>query len=136
VVKWIRSIELDDYVEGFENMGIRGAVMLLDVQFTSESLAKALGIGQSKTLIRKHLSKKFVELIGPIAAQKKMDAMQTKGFQPLDPTEQPKGWGRSRSRSVGSKRGKQKEEEELLCPLEEFPASELMNWWDILPPTP
>lgn len=52
-----------------------------------------------------------------------MDAMQTKGFQPLDPTEQPKGWGRSRSRSVGSKRGKQKEEEELLCPLEEFPAS-------------
>ena len=82
-----------------------------------------MGIGQSKTLIRKHLSKKFVELIGPIAAQKKMDAMQTKGFQPLDPTEQPKGWGRSRSRSVGSKRGKQKEEEELLCPVEEFPAS-------------
>ena len=28
VVKWICSIELDDYVEGFENMGIHGAVMV------------------------------------------------------------------------------------------------------------
>ena len=28
LVNWIRSIELDDYVEGFENMGIHGAVMV------------------------------------------------------------------------------------------------------------
>ncbi len=95
---------------------------LLDVQFTSDSLARALGISHSKSLLRKHLSRKFMELIGPTAAQRKVDAMQSKGFAALDPTEQPKG-GRVRSRSLGSRRGRGHGVETLLCPLNEFPAS-------------
>lgn len=124
VADWVRAIELDSYVGGLENAGIHGAVMLLDVQFTSESLAYALGIGPSKALICKHLAKKFTELIGPIAAQRKMDAMQTKGFQSLDPTEPPRH--RGRSRSFTSKKGKQQQagEEDLLCPLQDFPVIE------------
>lgn len=95
---------------------------LLDVQFTSDSLAKALGISHSQSIIRKHLSRKFMELIGPTAAQRKVDAMQSKGFVSLDPTEQLKG-GRVRSRSVGSRRGRGQGEETLLCPLKDFPAA-------------
>ena len=95
----------------------------MDVQFTSESLARALKISNTKTLIRTHLSRKFMELIGPIAAQKKVDAMQVKGFQPHDPTEPPKRPYRTRSRSVGTRRGKSlPSQEELLCPFDEFPA--------------
>ena len=45
-----------------------------------------LGIGPSKALICKHLAKKFMELIGPVAAQKKLDAMQAKGFQVRAPS--------------------------------------------------
>lgn len=100
------------------------SLQLLDVQFTSESLARVLGIAPTKTLLRKHLTKKFMEVIGPVGAQKKLDAIQSKVFQPLDPTEKAKSH-RPRSRSTGNKRGKHHKqgEEELLCPLEEFPPS-------------
>ena len=101
---------------------LSSTTQLLDVQFTSYTLAKALGIEESKTLIRKHLEKKFIEILGPVGAQKKMDAMQSKAFQPLDPTEQLRGGHRSRSQSLGSRRGGQGNTE-LLCPLEEFPVS-------------
>lgn len=76
-------------------------------------------MNSTKTLIRTHLSRKFMELIGPIAAQDKVDAMQSKAFVPLDPTEVPKG--RPRSRSMGSRRGRNPTPEVLLCPFKEFP---------------
>ena len=87
----------------------------MDVQFTSESLAKALGISAAKTVLCKHLSRKFAELIGPVAAQRKVDAMQSKNFIPLDPTELPPT--RIRSRSVVGRRGPKKGET-LLLPVE------------------
>ena len=94
------------------------------MEFTSESLSKALGISPSKALIRKHLSRKFMEVIGPVAAQNKVDAMQGKGFQPLDPTDKGSSGGghRTRSRSTGSRRRRSKTaDEDLLCCLNEFP---------------
>lgn len=97
-------------------------LQLLDVQFSSESLARALGISQSKMLIRKHLSKKFMELIGPVAAQNKLDAMQSKTFLPLDPTQMPSGFPRHRSRSVGNRRSRDKAASEQLLPISQFPA--------------
>ena len=97
---------------------------LLDVQFTSESLARTLGINQSKALLWRHLSRKFTEATGPVAAQKKLDAMQVKTFQALDPTEKPKIRSRSRSTGRGSRRGKHHHtEEEPICPLGEYPAN-------------
>ena len=68
-----------------------------------------------------------MEVLGPIAAQKKVDAMQVKSFVALDPTEQPKFGHRSRSRSTGSRRRQSQREEELLCPLSEFPATGKWN---------
>lgn len=123
VCRWVCSIELDDYVGALNTAGIHGAVMLLDVQFTSNSLACALGISQSKTVIRKHLSKKFVELIGPVAAQDKVDAMQSKTFIPLDPTEAPSNFFRHRSRSVGNRSRQEKAASQPLLPITQFPAA-------------
>ena len=98
-------------------------MQLLDVHFTSESLAGALGISNSMGLIRTHLSRKFMELIGPIAAQKKYDAMQSKNFVALDPSDTGRAGHRMRSRSMGSRRGRHQDVQEvLLCPLGEFPA--------------
>lgn len=64
-----------------------------------------------------------MELIGPVAAQNKVDAMQCKTYVPLDPTEAPSGFSRGRSRSVGHKRGKTKGAAQTLLPLEQFPAA-------------
>lgn len=101
-------------------------MQLLDVNFSSESLARALGINQTKTIIRKHLSKKFMELIGPVAAQNKVDALQSKTFVPLDPTEVPSGFSRSRSRSVGHRR-RDKESSQQLLPMDQFPVAPIAH---------
>lgn len=95
------------------------------MQFSSESLARALGISQSKTLIRKHLAKKFMELIGPVAAQNKVDAMQSKTYVPLDPTEAPSSFSRHRSRSVRSRQDKASEE---LLPISQFPVTGIIRF--------
>lgn len=65
-----------------------------------------------------------MELIGPVAAQNKVDAMQNKSFVPLDPTETPTNFSRHRSRSVGNRRGKSdKEASKPLLPMDKFPAT-------------
>lgn len=59
-----------------------------------------------------------MELLGPVAAQRKLDAMQTKNFQCIVPTDKGKGKGRGKPRQ-----GKHKDDDvNLLCPLERFPA--------------
>lgn len=66
-----------------------------------------------------------MEIVGPVSAQKKVDAMATKSFVPLDPTEPPRSH-RSRSRSLTSRKksgGQTVREETLLCPLEDFPTT-------------
>ena len=58
-----------------------------------------------------------MDLLGPVATQKKIDAMQTKNFQCIVPTaEQGKGKGRGKFRHP-----KAEEENMLLCSLTEFP---------------
>lgn len=61
----------------------------LEASFTHESLAKTVGITTNKGLIIAHLGEKFLLLIGPTCAQRKVDVMQHKNFIPLNPLEQP-----------------------------------------------
>ena len=58
---------------------------LLDDQFSATSLAQALGISQTQSLLWSHVYKKFMELVGPVAAQRKLDAMRSKSYVHLDP---------------------------------------------------
>jgi hypothetical protein len=118
VKTWLWNINLDQYVGALDNVGLHGALMLLEVRFTSESLAHLLGIHGNQMLICKHLAKNFMALLGPVAAQKKLDAMQGKNFQYIIPTDKGKVKGRGKS-----KRGKHEDEDDnLLCPLDEYPA--------------
>lgn len=61
----------------------------MEASFTHESLAKAVSINPTKGLIIAHLGEKFLTLIGPTCAQRKVDVMQHKHFIPMDPLEQP-----------------------------------------------
>jgi hypothetical protein len=120
VKNWLWTVKLDDYVGALENVGLHGALMLLEPRFTSESLARLLGIHSSQILICKHLTKSFMELLGPVATQRKVDAMQAKNFQCVLPSTAERGKGRSRARP---RRGREEEEEALLCPFSEFPVT-------------
>lgn len=125
VCDWLKTVELDEYSAGLHNTGIHGAVILLDVHFTAESLARVLGVSHLESIIWKHLQRKFLEVIGPVAAQKKQNAMKVKSFVFLDPMERVKSH-RIRSKSVG-KRSREKQVEEYLCPIDEFPATEFIS---------
>lgn len=63
---------------------------VLDVTFTDESLAELLGIPSNKALLRQHLMLSFMDVIGPVCAQGKLDARKSKHFHHLEPIWRPK----------------------------------------------
>lgn len=66
--------------------GVHGGLMVYDPRFTAELLASLLSIPPSKTLLRRHLSTHFKELLGREAIQAKRQAEATFGHTPLTPT--------------------------------------------------
>ena len=70
---------------------------VLEVTFNDESLAQLLGIPSNKALLRQHLMLSFMDVIGPVCAQGKLDARKSKHFHHLEPIWRPKvieqlGW--------------------------------------------
>jgi len=63
---------------------------VLEVTFNDDSLAQLLGIPANKTLLRRHVMLSFMDIIGPVCAQGKLDARKSKNFQYLDPVWRPK----------------------------------------------
>ena len=49
-----------------------------------------LGVGPHKSILRRHVTTKFQELIGPLTAQRKLDAFASKANPPIDPFEKAK----------------------------------------------
>ncbi|KAM7538142.1 hypothetical protein Aperf_G00000073346 [Anoplocephala perfoliata] len=64
VEAWLREIELPEYVSNLRNSGLHGALMVYEDRFTVETLADSLDIGPERTLLRRHLSEKFADLLG------------------------------------------------------------------------
>lgn len=60
--------------------------MVHEPRFTAELLASLLSIPPSKTLLRRHLSTHFKELLGKEAIQSKRQAEAALGHAPLTPT--------------------------------------------------
>lgn len=63
---------------------------MLEVRFTEVTLMHLLGVGPQKSILRRHVTTKFQDLIGPITAQRKLDAFASKASPPLDPFEKAK----------------------------------------------
>lgn len=106
VSDWLKRIDLGDYTGHLEGLGLHGSLMVshshsktrdltthpqvLEVTFTEESLARLLGIPPGKVFLRKHLLRRFLDIVGPVVAQSKIDAQQVKNFTALDPIGKPK----------------------------------------------
>ncbi|XP_063699034.1 liprin-beta-1 [Culicoides brevitarsis] len=80
---WLRVVDLAEYAPNLRGAGVHGALMMYEPKFTSELLADLLSIPPSKTLLRRHLSTHFKELLGRDVIQIKRDAENTLGYQPL-----------------------------------------------------
>ncbi|XP_041130351.1 kazrin-like isoform X3 [Polyodon spathula] len=63
VMKWIRDIDLKEYVDSLQNSGVHGAVLVLEPAFHTEAMANTLGIPSSKHIVRRHLMEEMRALI-------------------------------------------------------------------------
>ncbi|XP_076306646.1 kazrin-like isoform X3 [Tachypleus tridentatus] len=64
-IKWVKSIDLEEYAENLQGSGVHGALVVLETSFTADTMAMALGIPTSKNIIRRHLTTELDSLIQP-----------------------------------------------------------------------
>jgi hypothetical protein len=64
VVEWLKRIDLAEFTPNLAFSGIHGALLVHDPTFTAESLAEVLQIPAHKTLLRRHLTTHFNNILG------------------------------------------------------------------------
>ncbi|XP_075972231.1 liprin-beta 1 isoform X2 [Anticarsia gemmatalis] len=117
VMQWLNEIDLAEYAPNLRGAGVHGGLMLLEPRFTAELLAALLNIPANKTLLRRHLTQRFNDLLGREVIQQKRNAEQTLGYQPLTATTKYKVPKKSQ---FSLKRKKSKDDldlGDLVCPL-------------------
>ncbi len=67
-------------------VGVHGALIIFESRFNSELMGTLLAIPGNKTLLRRHLSLQFNELVGRHIVQEKRVAETALDFIPLNPT--------------------------------------------------
>uniref|UniRef100_A0A452ISY4 SAM domain-containing protein n=1 Tax=Gopherus agassizii TaxID=38772 RepID=A0A452ISY4_9SAUR len=65
VLKWVRDIDLKEYADNLMNSGVHGAVLMLEPTFNAEAMATALGIPNSKHILRRHLAEEMNAIVNP-----------------------------------------------------------------------
>ncbi|XP_047517798.1 liprin-beta-1 isoform X2 [Pieris napi] len=117
VMQWLKEIDLAEYAPNLRGAGVHGGLMLLEPRFTAELLAALLNIPANKTLLRRHLTQRFNDLLGRDVIQQKRNAEQTLGYQPLTATTKYKVPKRSQFSLKRKKSRDDMELGELVCPL-------------------
>ncbi|XP_067935750.1 liprin-beta-2-like isoform X2 [Watersipora subatra] len=74
VMEWLRSVDLSEYAANLRGSGVHGALIVLEPKFTVEHLASILNIPASKTLLRRHLTAHFINLITKELQDQKTEA--------------------------------------------------------------
>uniref|UniRef100_A0A8D8YP92 Kazrin n=3 Tax=Cacopsylla melanoneura TaxID=428564 RepID=A0A8D8YP92_9HEMI len=74
-IKWARNIDLGEYAENLKDSGVHGALVVLEPSLSGDTMATALGIPPSKTMIRRHLAAELEQLILPARSLLEMQAM-------------------------------------------------------------
>lgn len=83
VINWLQSIELPEYASDLCGNGVHGALMILEDRFTPDLLADILRIPPVKSLVRRHLTNKFIELVGLDIWKRKQHNEYTNNNNPL-----------------------------------------------------
>ncbi|XP_029676628.1 liprin-beta-2-like [Formica exsecta] len=121
VMEWLRVVDLAEYAPNMRGSGVHGGLIIHEGRFTSELLATLLSIPPSKTLLRRHLTTHFNQILGREVVQHKREIESTLGFVPLTLTARLKVPKKSQ---FTLKRKKSKNEMDfgnLVCPLEASP---------------
>ncbi|CAH1982383.1 unnamed protein product [Acanthoscelides obtectus] len=64
-IRWARSIDLGEYADNLKDSGVHGGLVVLEPSFNGDTMATALGIPASKSIIRRHLTAELDALVLP-----------------------------------------------------------------------
>uniref|UniRef100_A0A915KB37 SAM domain-containing protein n=1 Tax=Romanomermis culicivorax TaxID=13658 RepID=A0A915KB37_ROMCU len=123
VSEWLRTIDLSEFTPNLMCAGVHGALMVLEPTFTAETLASVLAISSQKSLIKRHLSMHFNDLLGPEVISKKREYLARPGTFELNTSIKVKSFKKSSSSATSTlNRRKSKSDvfldpDNLICPL-------------------
>ncbi|XP_071453153.1 liprin-beta-2 [Hetaerina americana] len=117
VMEWLRAVDLAEYAPNLRGSGVHGALMVYEPRFTADLLATLLSIPPSKTLLRRHLSTHFKDLVGRSVIGEKREAEATPGYVPLTATAKVKVTKKSQFSLKRKKSRTDFDLEDLICPL-------------------
>ncbi len=123
-MQWLRQVDLSEYAPNLRGSGVHGGLLALEPRFGDGLMAAILSIPMSKTLLRRHLSIHFKELVGAeVMREKRAAEHDHSGQAPLTPTAKAKPGRQGGQGSLGGtlKRKKSKSNfdyDDLLCPFE------------------
>ncbi|VDD91778.1 unnamed protein product [Enterobius vermicularis] len=115
--QWLKTIDLAEFTPNLLCAGVNGALMVHEPTFTAESLAEVLQIPMHKTLLRRHLTTHFNQLLGQEIISHKREVLSQPFQVQLTPHLKVKFL--RKGFSLSRKRGKNEvyvEPDEPLCP--------------------
>uniref|UniRef100_A0A3B4FL38 Liprin-beta-2-like n=1 Tax=Pundamilia nyererei TaxID=303518 RepID=A0A3B4FL38_9CICH len=118
VMEWLRSVDLAEYAPNLRGSGVHGGLVMLEPRFNSDSLAMLLNIPPQKTLLRRHLTTNFNNLVGAQAQQEKREYTEATGYSPLSITAKVKPKKLGFSNLTHLRRRRPDESTDYVCPIE------------------
>ncbi|VVC44160.1 Hypothetical protein CINCED_3A002960 [Cinara cedri] len=119
VMEWLCCVNLAEYASNLRGSGVHGGLIVYDDRFTSDLLADILFIQQSKTLLRRHLSIQFNQLLGKDLNKKKRDAQCKPKYRPLTISSKIKIQKKSQFSLKRKKNNNELNIGDLICPIED-----------------
>ncbi|XP_030586652.1 liprin-beta-2b isoform X1 [Archocentrus centrarchus] len=118
VMEWLRSVDLAEYAPNLRGSGVHGGLIMLEPRFNSDTLAMLLNIPPQKTLLRRHLTTNFNNLVGTQAQQEKREYTEAAGYSPLSITAKVKPKKLGFSNLTHLRRRRSDESTDYVCPIE------------------
>uniref|UniRef100_A0A3P9KIS2 SAM domain-containing protein n=1 Tax=Oryzias latipes TaxID=8090 RepID=A0A3P9KIS2_ORYLA len=118
VMEWLRSVDLAEYAPNLRGSGVHGGLIMLEPRFNADTLAMLLNISPQKTLLRRHLTTNFNNLLGEQAQQEKREYTEAPGYSPLNITAKVKPKKLGFSNLTHLRRRRSDESRDYVCPIE------------------
>nr|XP_046250975.1 liprin-beta-2b isoform X3 [Scatophagus argus] len=118
VMEWLRSVDLAEYAPNLRGSGVHGGLVMLEPRFNSDTLAMLLNIPPQKTLLRRHLTTNFNNLVGAQAQQEKREYTEAAGYTPLSITAKVKPKKLGFSNLTHLRRRRPDESTDYVCPVD------------------
>ncbi|XP_062419043.1 liprin-beta-2b isoform X2 [Pungitius pungitius] len=127
VMEWLRSVDLAEYAPNLRGSGVHGGLLMLEPRFNSDTLAMLLNIPPQKTLLRRHLTTNFNNLVGEQAHREKREYTEEAGYTPLSITAKVKPKKLGLSNLTQLRRRRADESTDYVCPIESSSPQSAVN---------